>query len=222
LLIVAALGSAQSQNHRPQVKRTFDSSGCPPYHARAMANPLLDHASPGDLADRGQTFEIEGEIQDFKRLLEIVEADLAEVPAQLVPAQWRMAPVGIKLDFSWADAKKEFPALTGQVTANIAALCQRCLEPCEIAVETELKMVLVKKSPRLKVAETAFSEFEVWELAEDTIRPLDIVEEALIMALPLSPLHSSRDLCGQLADDVVQEKSGTARPFADLKSQMGK
>ena len=187
-----------------------------------MANPLLDHASPGDLADRGQTFEIEGEIQDFKRLLEIVEADLAEVPAQLVPAQWRMAPVGIKLDFSWADGKQEFPALTGQVTANIAALCQRCLEPCEIAVETELKMVLVKESPQLKAAETAFSEFEVWELAEDTIRPLDIVEEALIMALPLSPLHSSRDLCGQLADDVVQEKSGTARPFADLKSQMGK
>ena len=47
-----------------------------------MANPLLDHASPGDLADRGQTFETEGKIQDFKRLLEIVEADLAEVPAQ--------------------------------------------------------------------------------------------------------------------------------------------
>jgi uncharacterized metal-binding protein YceD (DUF177 family) len=222
LLIVAALGSAQSQNHHPQKKRIFDSSGCPPYHARAMANPLLDHASPGDLADRGQTFETEGKIQDFKRLLEIVAADLAEVPAQLVPAQWRIAPVGIKLNFSWVDSDKEFPALTGQVTANIAALCQRCLEPCEIVVATELKMVFVKESPRLKAADIEFSEYDVWELAEDTIRPLDIVEEALIMALPLSPLHPSRDLCGPLADNVVQEKTDTARPFADLKSQMGK
>ena len=27
-----------------------------------MANPLLDHALPGDLADRGQVFEIEGQM----------------------------------------------------------------------------------------------------------------------------------------------------------------
>jgi len=187
-----------------------------------MANPLLDHALPGDLADCGQTFEIQGEIKDFKRLLEIIEADLAEVPAQLVPVQWRTAPVGIKLDFSWADSHKEIPALTGQVTTNIAALCQRCLEPCEIAIEVDLNMVLVQDLQQSKAGETGFSDAEIWELEEDTIRPLDIVEEALIMALPLSAVHPSRDLCGPLADNVVQGKTDTVRPFANLKSQMGK
>jgi uncharacterized metal-binding protein YceD (DUF177 family) len=187
-----------------------------------MANPLLDHASPGDLADRGQTFEIEGKVQDFKRLLEIIEADLAEVPAQFVPTQWRTAPVGIKLEFSWADGHREIPLLTGHVTASIAALCQRCLEPCEMAIETELNMVLLQELQTSKAAESGFSDFEVWELDEDTIRPLDLVEEALIMALPLSPVHTSRDMCGLLADNVVQDKSDTVRPFADLKSQMGK
>ena len=83
-------------------------------------------------------------------------------------------------------------------------------------------MALLRESSQLKTAESGFSGFEVWELAEDAVRPLDIVEEALIMALPLSPLHKSRDLCGPLADNVVQEKTGTVRPFADLKSQMGK
>jgi uncharacterized metal-binding protein YceD (DUF177 family) len=205
-----------------ETKRTFDSSECPPYHARAMANPLLDHASPGDLADFEQAFDTEGEIQDFKRLLEIIEADLAEVPAQLVPAQWRTAPVGIKLEFSWADGNREIPALTGQIKASIAALCQRCLEPCEIEVETELNVALLQESSPLKTAENGFTDFEVWELEEDAIRPLDIVEEALIMALPLSPLHRSRDLCGPLADNVEQKETGTVRPFADLKSQMGK
>ena len=205
-----------------ETKRTFDSSECPPYHARAMANPLLDHASPGDLADFGQVLDTEGEIQDFKRLLEIIEADLAEVPAQLVPAQWRTAPVRIKLEFSWADSSKEIPALTGQIKASVAALCQRCLEPCEIDVETELNVALLRESSQLKTVESGFSDFEVWELEEDAVRPLDIVEEALIMALPLSPLHMSRDLCGPLADNVVQKKTGTVRPFADLKSQMSK
>ena len=187
-----------------------------------MANPLLDHALPEDLADLGQAFEIEGQIQDFKRLLEIVAADLAEVPAQLVPAQWRTEPVGIKLEFSWADSRREIPLLTGHVTASIAALCQRCLEPFEMAIETELNMVLLQELQASKAAESGVSDFEVWELDEDTIRPLDIVEEALIMALPLSPVHTSRDLCGPLADNAEQKKSDTVRPFADLKSQMGK
>ena len=197
-----------------------------------MANPLLDHALPRDLADHGQTFETKGQIKYFKRLLEIVAADLAAVPAQLLPAQWRREPVGIKLEFSWADSHREIVLLTGHVTARIVALCQRCLEPCEIAIETELNMVLLQELQASKAAEAGFSDFEVWELDEDTIRPLDIVEEALIMSLPLSPVHSSRDLCGPLADNVVQdnvvqdnvvqEKSDTVRPFADLKSQMGK
>jgi len=203
-------------------QRIFDSSERPPYHARAMANPLLDHARPGDLADHGQAIEMEAKVQDFKRLLEIIEADLAALPAQLMPAQWRIEPVGIKLRFSWADDHRDIPALTGRVTANIASLCQRCLEPCEVAIETELNMVLLQQRQASKAAEHGFSDFEVWELDEDTIQPLDIVEEALIMALPLSPVHPSRDLCGPLADNVVQERSDIVRPFADLKSQMGK
>ena len=187
-----------------------------------MANPLLDHALPGDLADHRQAFEFEGKIQDFKQLLEIIAADMAEVPAQLVPAQWRSEPVGIKLEFSWADGHRKIPLLTGHLTASIAALCQRCLEPCAIAIETELKMLLLQELQTAKAAKAGFSDFEVWELNEDTIRPLDLVEEALIMALPLSPVHTSRDMCGLLADNVVQDKSDTVRPFADLKSQMGK
>lgn len=204
------------------MQQTFDSGERPPYHARAMANPLLDRVSPEDLAGCGQVIETEEKIQNLTRLLEIIEADLAAVPAQLVPAQWRTAPVGIKLEFSWADGSKEIPALKGRVAAAIAAVCQRCLEPCEIAVETDLNMLLLRQLPQSNEVETGLPDGEVWELAEDTIRPLDIVEEALIMALPLSPVHSSQDLCGPLADNVASEKSDTVRPFADLKSQMGK
>jgi len=203
-------------------QRTFDSGERPPYHARAMANPLLDRVPPEDLADCGQVIETEEKIKNLTRLVEIIEADLAAVPAQLVPAKWRTAPVGIKLVFSWADGREEIPALQGRVAAAIAAVCQRCLEPCEIAVEIDLNMLLLRALPRSKDVESGFPDGEVWELAEDTIRPLDIVEEALIMALPLSPVHSSQDLCGPLADNVVSEKPDIVRPFAGLKLRLGK
>ena len=41
-----------------------------------MGNPLRDRALPEELADRSQVFELKGKLDDFGRLVEIVEADL--------------------------------------------------------------------------------------------------------------------------------------------------
>ena len=54
-----------------------------------------------------------------------------------------------------------------------------------------------------------------------TMRPLDIVDEALVMAVPLAALHEDNETC-MAPDDVVDEGSDTIRPFAALKSQMEK
>jgi uncharacterized metal-binding protein YceD (DUF177 family) len=71
-------------------------------------------------------------------------------------------------------------------------------------------------------ATTEQGDFEIWEVEGNAIRPLDIVEEALIMALPLSAVHPSRDECGPLTDNVTDEKIETVRPFMDLRAQMNK
>ena len=183
-----------------------------------MANPLLDRALPEELAERGQVFELKGKIEDFRRLVEIVEADLAAVATEMHPREWRAAPVNIRLGFAWADARREIPALEGEIATDIAVVCQRCLEPFELPLSTTLKMLLLKSAD----ATTVQNEFEIWEVEEDVVRPLDIVEEALIMALPLSAVHQSRDLCGPLAASVTDENKETVRPFADLRSQMNK
>ena len=183
-----------------------------------MANPLLDHVLPEELAARGQAFEFIGEIKDFRRLTEIVEADLESVSERLQPREWRSAPVDIRLRFNWADARQEIPAVEGEISTDIAAVCQRCLEPFDLALRTTLKMLLLKSAD----ATAEPGDFEIWEVEGDTIRPLDIVEEALIMALPLSLVHQSRDECGPLADDVTDEKIETVRPFSDLRAQMNK
>lgn len=183
-----------------------------------MANPLLDRVLPEDLAERGQAFELQGKIEDFRRLIEIVEADLKSVAVQIRPREWRAAPVNIRLGFGWADARREIPTLEGEISTDIVAVCQRCLEPFELPLRTTLKMLLLKTADATALQD----EFEIWEVEGDEIRPLDIVEEALIMALPLSAVHPSRDLCGPLAENVTDENKETVRPFADLRSQMNK
>ncbi len=183
-----------------------------------MANPLLDRALPEELAARGQVFEFKGIIKDFTRLVEIIEADLGSVSERLRPREWQSAPVDIRLGFNWADARQEMPALEGEVSTDIAAVCQRCLEPFELPLRTMLKMLLLKPAD----AATVDGETEIWEVDGDTIRPLDIVEEALIMALPLSVVHQSREQCGPLAENVADERIETVRPFEDLRARMNK
>jgi hypothetical protein len=210
--------AAYGQFLEPCVNGFFDSDRRRPYHAPAMANPLLDHALPEELAERGQAFEFKGEIRDFRRLVEIIEAGLESGSGPFKPREWRSAPVDIRLRFTWADARQEIPALEGEISTAIAAVCQRCLEPCELPLTTTLKMLLLNSADATRVE----GEFEIWEVEGGAIRPLDIVEEALIMALPLSVKHRSRDECGPLAESVADEKIETVRPFKDLRAQMNK
>jgi len=51
------------------------------------------------------------------------------------------------------------------------------------------------------------------------ICPAAVVEEALIMAMPLSATHDTVDECGgyEPADEQVEQ---TTRPFAELRSQL--
>lgn len=66
------------------------------------------------------------------------------------------------------------------------------------------------------------ADIEIWELEDETVRPVDIVEESLVMALPLAPMHESLELCGPLVKNLAEDEPDVVRPFADLKSQMEK
>ncbi len=183
-----------------------------------MVNPLLEHVPPKKRADLGQVIEIKGSVKDFSRLVEIVEADLSALPDAKIPQRWREAPVDIRLRFGWTEAQPGVPVLDGHVTTVVMAVCQRCLDPFELALHTDLKLLLPQ--PGVSLAEC--DGYEVWESDEQDVRPADIVEEALIMALPFSALHESSDACSMLIDDGQPDDRETVQPFADLRSRMAK
>ncbi len=190
-----------------------------------MANPLLDRWPPQELAERGQVIEKEEELALFPRVTDVVALDLERVPEAHRPARWRQAPVAIRLVFCWADSRRQWPQLTGSISAQVAAVCQRCLEPFALTLAQDLRFLLAW--PGSPVVE--LQGFETWELEEPVVRPLDIVDEALIMALPLSARHVDLAECGSLAtllaangDSGKGDNNGDnrVRPFADLQSQM--
>lgn len=180
-----------------------------------MVNPLLERAPPKAFAERGQIIEKQEKLELFPRLSEVVGDDLRRLAA--APAGWRQSPVAIRLAFGWADTERELPVLEGQATAAVPVVCQRCLEPFELTLGTELRLLF--NGPGRSTDESL--DYEVWELDEPILRPLDVVDEALVMAMPLAAMHELEEDCGPLTEQAkVEKEEAQVRPFADLRSQM--
>ena len=193
----------------------FDSCLQAPYHARAMVNPLRDRRTPQDFAASGQVIEITEKLSGFPRLAEIVEADLLALNPDRLPHDRIESQVTCRLGFGFADAQRRHPKLEGHVEVTVDAVCQRCLEVFRLPVAADLHVVFGEDQSGF----AGDDGYEIWELDQETMRPLDVVEEALIMALPFVAMHpDGADCAGRMTDEAGPRE--TKRPFADLKSRM--
>lgn len=183
-----------------------------------MANLLLDFVSPELLMQDEQPIELKENLEQFGRLVRIVEADMGKVSATERPANYRMAPVNVALNIGWHAESKTVPQLCGSVTAALALQCQRCLEPFVLPVSTRFEMLLVNDDGVIPEADEA----EVWNLDKGRIRIADIAEEAILMAMPLAAKHESIEQCGPLVEKSTSEAEVARTPFADLRSRMDK
>jgi uncharacterized metal-binding protein YceD (DUF177 family) len=179
-----------------------------------MGNPLRDRRRPQELADSRQVIEISNKIGDFTELAGIVRKDLEALGPVTLPRDWREARVVGRLEFGFADAQRQLPAATGRVAVTIDAVCQRCLEVMQLPLDVELRLVFGGVTAGADTADG----YEVWELDEERLRPLDLVDEVLVMAMPISVRHAGDDKCRSAGEYAGAGE--TTRPFANLKSQM--
>lgn len=181
-----------------------------------MGDPLHDCRSPSELAASGQVIELHDELHVFERLAEIVEADLAALDPDKLPANWRDALVSGELSFGFVAAHAKLPGLQGRAEVTVDAVCQRCLEPMRLPLAVDLRLAF-GTAAAADWADDGDTEF--WELEQETLRPLDVVEEALIMAMPLAALHVNDPTCRALSA-LAGEAGAKVKPFASLRSQM--
>lgn len=186
-----------------------------------MANPIFDRHLPKELAELGQEVEFKGKIGDLARLSEIIGAELEALAEPERPRKWRAAPVDIRLAFSWLDGQTEVLTVEGRAAATITAVCQRCLGVFEFEVLTPIRMILAGAAAD-STEYAGLTEYDVWDLENDAFRPIDLVEESLVMAMPFAPMHESTDSCGMGAESVISDEDTSVRPFADLRAEMDK
>jgi len=182
-----------------------------------MGNPLRDRRTAAEWAASRQVIEISDKISEFPRLEAIIEADLAALDSSAGAADWRDARVTGTLAFGFADPEGRFPVVECRAAVTVDAVCQRCLELFRLPVEVEETLLLlgIDEDP------DGFDGVEVWELEETLLRPRDIVEELLVMALPLAAMHTDSASCRALVR-TNGDASQRVTPFASLRDQMAR
>ena len=184
-----------------------------------MRDQLQYDYSVEKLASTGQEFEICSKISDFKEFANIIEKDLAALDSNEFPIMWKDNEIIGEIKFDLAGTENCFPIMIGNFTANIFAVCQRCLGLMETKVQVKPKIALVELGQSIDYLD----EFEIWELSEPTLKPFEVVEELLIMALPLSLMHNDSSKCSAFLSYLDDEKKqNLVRPFATLRSQLEK
>jgi uncharacterized protein len=100
-------------------------------------------------------------------------------------------------------------ALTLEYEATVQLICQRCLEPYGERLANRVEMALVEEDTGASLPEG----LEPVELDEGRLHPAGLVEDELIVALPLVPKHANVEDCGSLADQLatLTERSAAAR-----------
>lgn len=151
----------------------FDKGGVGSYDARLMLNQQLpERIDPLRLAETGRTLCGQVELCHLKRLA-----------ATLISAE---GAAHVELDFGVDEAGVRY--LSGRLRAEVELVCQRCLEPMRFELSAEPLLGIVTDAA---MAERLPSQYEALIAGEKGPLLLqDIIEDELILALPIVPRHA--------------------------------
>jgi uncharacterized protein len=112
--------------------------------------------------------------------------------------------------------------------AQLELICQRCMGPMPVPIETNSPVLLIESEAE---AEAAPVEWETYLAAEGRLSFEALAAEELLLALPVVPLHADSSACEAAGRRSAAPRDAepaspppsaggqaTVRPFADLRA----
>ena len=130
----------------------------------------------GILAARQAALVGEIELRQMARLRDLLESTGGSVKAGLQLRQRHEGYVTAELSYQ----------------VELVLRCQRCLEPLRMAVDERVQLAITQPEGEACVP----AEYEPVTLEGERLRPADLIEDELIIALPLVPKHAADEDCG--------------------------
>ena len=102
--------------------------------------------------------------------------------------------------------------IQGEFNVNLKVKCQRCMQPMDLPLQGEINLGVVNADG----AQNFPDRYEPLSLSDNEIPLEDLLEEEILLALPIAPAHER----SQCKDNRLIEKyrRESASPFAVLKN----
>lgn len=108
--------------------------------------------------------------------------------------------------------------VSGRVQASVGLTCQRCFGPIRYPVDANVRLAWTADS---QVTEHLPSSYEQLDSDSGRVKLAELVEDELLLALPLAPRHAEMDDCSAQPARRTKTKGVAApspRPFEILKT----
>jgi uncharacterized protein len=146
------------------------------------------------LAARGGVQSGELKLSKLTRLVGMLHSDAGSVRASLRFSQRRDGWLEVELEYATA----------------VELTCQRCLEPFRQELGGRVNVVLADAR---SMPETVPEGKEPFELTDGGLSPAQLIEDELIVSIPLAPKHERLEDCGSVARSLaVSTDQGAAGP----------
>jgi len=159
------------------------------------------HIDPVRLAETGRELRGQVSFSEMERLTAMLMESNGEAQVELT---FGVDHEGIRF-------------MRGRIKADVVMQCQRCLGPLSLNIETELALgVVSERDPR-----ELPSYYEPLPVGHEPIFLRDIIEDELMLSLPIVPKHAAGQCPSELRANTAGDKkdSGGAsesNPFAAL------
>lgn len=165
-----------------------------------LKGPIPPHVDPRKLADRAATLTGELQLSKLKRLADPLEDDQGVVRAS----------------FSFGRDEQRTVVVHSQLDVEVKLICQRCLEPVVLPIHSECDYAVVNEGASSQHLPKGY---DVLEVGEDPLDLLALVEDELLLALPIVPLHDP-EICqppvGPDEPEPSEDEVTRSNPFSVL------
>ena len=165
-----------------------------------LNGPIPPHVDPRKLADREATLEGRLELASLPRLCDPLSDTVGAVQAK----------------FHFARDEQKTVVIRSELEVEVKMVCQRCLELVALPIRSECHYAVVKEGADTQSLPKGY---DVLEVGEDPLDLMTLVEDELLLALPIVPAHDPED-CQQPAGanepEPSQDEVSRSNPFSVL------
>jgi len=168
-----------------------------------MSDQLPDTIKPQSLIDT------RGQLSGFSKL-----AAMERLSALLVNND---GIVEARLDFG--RDRQGIKYVKGSLKTELSLTCQRCLETVRYPVDVTLSVALLNSEDQAKELP---DEYDPVILDSQLLSLTALIEDELILALPIVAMHPETECSNRVTTDTATERTEKQNPFAALAQLKGK